>query len=256
MESHIERLVAACGLRHFGYRQFGAPELAIPERAVVAEADAPPPVDAVADIAPVLVTEAASVAVVAPAMETEENLARPPLPVAAARPPITLATPPEPDDRGALPAYPDWNLRMAAQQARAPVSLPPPAPLPLAGTAGEAPRRGRPPIVLPAPEIFDSSMAPPAAPSGPRPPVQRASQPRLVGDRRAPEIVATPPIRLPPVTDAPAILRPIAARPAASRPTEPSRSAQPGRRFALLEEIRPPAPGGSGTDQPSSPHSP
>ena len=28
MESHIERLVAACGLRHFGYRQFGAPELA------------------------------------------------------------------------------------------------------------------------------------------------------------------------------------------------------------------------------------
>ena len=255
MESHIERLVAACGLRHFGYRQFGAPELALPERAVVAEADAPPPLEPVVEIAPVLAMEVASAVVSAPAIEVEQKPAAVPILVAASRPPITLATPPEPDARSALPAYPDWNARMAAQQARAPVSLPPPAPLPLAGTEGEAPRRGRPPVVLPSPEIFDSSVAPPSPSQGPRPPVQRAAQPRPAGDRRAPEIVATPPIRLPPVTDAPAILRPIAARPAASRP-EPSRSAQAGRRFALLDEIRPPAQGGSGTDRPSSPHSP
>lgn len=32
MDSHIDRLAAACGLRHFSYRAFGAPEIVVVQR--------------------------------------------------------------------------------------------------------------------------------------------------------------------------------------------------------------------------------
>ncbi len=163
MESHIERLTAACGLRHFSYRTFGAPEIII-------EASAPEPeLEAAVTLAPEAVeAEAAPApAAVPPLVIAAAPPMALPLP-SAGSPPIRLSQPPEDQPAAAsLPAR------------RAPVVLPPPEAPVIASVARgsrQAPS-GRPPVVLPDPDAFDPIIA------------FRGREARPVAERRAP----TPP---------------------------------------------------------------
>ncbi|WP_439548347.1 hypothetical protein [Falsiroseomonas sp.] len=191
MDSHIDRLTAACGLRHFSYRAFGAPEIVIVQRLPEPEPEL--------DVAAIPEAEAM---VASPEPPAEAPIAaRPPVPIQppASAPPIRLAEPPEEQEAG-----------MALPVRRAPVVLPPPdAPVIAAVARPSRPvPSGRPPVVLPDPDAFDPIIA------------FRGRDARGSPDRRA-----APPVPPAPRRDAP----------------DPPRRDTPPRRFALLDEIAPPA---------------
>lgn len=173
MESHIERLTAACGLRHFSYRAFAAPEIVILPKAVVAEAEedpaSEPEVPAAVAMAPESPPAPASTPLPAPPLAP-----LPPLP-APASPPIRLAQPPE-----------DQAPAFTLPARRAPVTLPPPDAPVMAAAARPTRPSGRPPVVLPAPDSLDPLIAfrgrehrmPPDRRAAPPPPPKRDAPPR------------------------------------------------------------------------------
>lgn len=139
MESHIDRLTAACGLRHFSYRTFGAPEIVVAARPIAAEEP---------EAAPVVLEAAAS-----PPPAPMVPAAPLPVPVAPGSPPLVLAHPPEEQAPGfGLP-----NLNPPARQP--PVRLPPPDWPAASARPARSTQSARPPVLLPPPDALDPIIA-------------------------------------------------------------------------------------------------
>ena len=184
MEGHIPRLVAACGLRNFGYRAYGAPELVLAARpkAVADDGVADSAVaEAIQGDVPAGVSGAQPLATAAPPeAQHPEDWSSPAerLPRTAA-PPLRLAEPPgRPTQPASLvAAFPlaprpagirrppllielseepsPFRIAARAPGSRPPISLPPPAPMAEAGPQALRRREtdgARPPLVLPPPE--------------------------------------------------------------------------------------------------------
>jgi hypothetical protein len=206
MDIHIERLVSACRLAYFDYRTWSAPELVIQ-----------PPVIVEVPAAAERLAEAASPAVAA--MADAAPVAAPMVAAPAVAAPVVLAP---------MVAAPAFVARPAMPEGRPPVVLPPPdaapafAPQFRPGYAAEAPPprlpAGRPPVVLPPPDSFDPIIAFRGIASRRSAP---AAQPRTTSIGAAASRRANPG----------------AAAPAAATPPPGT----PPRRFALLDEIMPPA---------------
>ncbi len=202
MSTPIDRLIAACGLRHFGYHPWPAPVIAASRPAAVAPAVMPAevmelPAEAIPAPSQVTAVPAMALAEAPPAPPAEI----PPSPVRHIAPvvvlPTALANPaPEPP----RPAAPPLRLPPAARS-------PAPAPRTAAG--------GRPPVVLPPPEEGELLFA------------FRHATPRAAGDRRTGERRA-PPVQLP------------HAEPSYRAGRRPVAGMAPPRRFALFDELNPP----------------